>query len=97
MLILFPEHLRGFFDSEYDSSNLDYQFVAKKDFPIRGIENDTLYENETEIFLNTLPEEQRSLLQAAIQTGELDENTLISTIGFVLYSFTFARELKFLN
>ncbi|KAL3982011.1 hypothetical protein ACH3XW_45405 [Acanthocheilonema viteae] len=55
--------------------------LAKKDFPIRGIENDTFYENETKIFLNTLPEEQRSLLQTAIQTGELDMHTLRSTIG----------------
>ncbi|CAG9531817.1 unnamed protein product [Cercopithifilaria johnstoni] len=55
--------------------------LAKKDFPIRDIGNGTFYENETEIFLNTLPEEQRSLLQAAIQTGELDTHTLRSTIG----------------
>ncbi|VDK84197.1 unnamed protein product, partial [Litomosoides sigmodontis] len=55
----------------------------KKDFPIKGVENDKFYENETDIFLNTLPEKQRSLLQAAIETGELDAHTLRSTIGSI--------------
>lgn len=64
---------------------LIFIYAAKKDFPIKGIENDRFYENETDIFLNTLPEEQRSLLQAAIETGELDAHTLRSTIGFTLF------------
>uniref|UniRef100_A0A915PJ25 DM13 domain-containing protein n=1 Tax=Setaria digitata TaxID=48799 RepID=A0A915PJ25_9BILA len=59
--------------------------LARKDFPIKSIWNDTLYENETEVFLKTFPEEQRSLLQGAIQTGELDIRTLRSIFGNANY------------
>ncbi|VDM95981.1 unnamed protein product [Thelazia callipaeda] len=56
--------------------------LAKKELPlpIKDVTN-TLQENETEIFLKTLPDEQRSLLRAAIATGEVDEHTLKSAIG----------------
>lgn len=55
-------------------------FLARKDFPVRSSANN-LNETETENFLKTLPEEQRSLLQAAIRTGELDARSLQSAIG----------------
>ncbi|VDM38568.1 unnamed protein product [Toxocara canis] len=57
-----------------------FSSLAKKGLANEGTNSNSV-RNTAELLLKRLPEEQRSLLQAAIQSGELDVHSIVSAIG----------------